>query len=80
MKFEQIKVDVKDAVKARLSLYIQESYPQMYGDRKRPVILICPGESDRGRLFRRRSFGGKPWMLLGQAVAFGFGVHEQKLL
>ncbi|EOS52038.1 hypothetical protein C809_00797 [Lachnospiraceae bacterium MD335] len=43
MKFEQIKVDVKDAVKARLSLYIQESYPQMYGDRKRPVILICPG-------------------------------------
>ncbi len=43
MKFEQVKVEVKNAVKAKLSLYIQESYPQMYGDRKRPMILICPG-------------------------------------
>ena len=43
MKFEQVKVEVKNAVKAKLSLYIQESYPQMDGDRKRPMILICPG-------------------------------------
>ena len=43
MKFEQVNVDVKKAVKARLSLYIQENYPELYGERKRPMILICPG-------------------------------------
>lgn len=43
MKFEKINVNVKNAVKAQLLLYIQESYPEMYGERKRPIILICPG-------------------------------------
>lgn len=43
MKFETVKIDVENAVKAQLLLYIQESYPEMYGDRKRPIVLICPG-------------------------------------
>lgn len=43
MKFERIKVDVKNAVKSQLSFYIQESYPETYGDRRRPLVLICPG-------------------------------------
>lgn len=43
MKFENVKVEIEGAVKAQLSLYIQESYPETYGDRKRPMVLICPG-------------------------------------
>ena len=43
MKFETVKVDVEYAVKAQLMLYIQERYQEMYGDRKRPMIIICPG-------------------------------------
>jgi len=43
MKFETKKVEVENAVKAQLMLYIQESYPETYGERKRPMIIICPG-------------------------------------
>lgn len=43
MKFETVKVTIENAVKAQLLLYIQESYPEMYGDRKRAMIIICPG-------------------------------------
>ena len=43
MQFEKVKVEVENAVKAQLSLYIQESYPEMYGERRRPMIIICPG-------------------------------------
>lgn len=41
MRYEEIKI--AGSSNARLALYIQESYPEMYGDRKRPMILICPG-------------------------------------
>lgn len=43
MKYENIKVDVENAVQATLSLYIQDSYPDEYGDRRRPLVVICPG-------------------------------------
>lgn len=43
MKYEKIKVEVTDTVQATLALYIQEDYPDTYGERKRPMVLICPG-------------------------------------
>lgn len=43
MLYKEIKVRADHAVEAVLSLYIQESYPQTYGERKRPIVLICPG-------------------------------------
>ena len=38
-----IDVKVAQSVQAKLTLYIQEQYPEIYGDRKRPMVLICPG-------------------------------------
>lgn len=43
MKTETIQVTVEGTVQASLSLYIQEDYPDTYGERKRPLVLICPG-------------------------------------
>lgn len=43
MKYESVKVEVKGSVQAVLSLYIQDDHPETYGDRKRPLVLICPG-------------------------------------
>ena len=43
MKYENIQVTVDGTVQASLSLYIQEDYPDTYGERKRPLVLICPG-------------------------------------
>lgn len=43
MKCETIPVTVGGTVQAKLSLYIQEDYPETYGERKRPLVLICPG-------------------------------------
>ncbi len=43
MKYENIRLDIANTVQASLSLYIQDDYPALYGDRKRPMVLICPG-------------------------------------
>lgn len=43
MKHETINLDMEGAVSASLSLYIQEDYPETYGTRKRPIVLVCPG-------------------------------------
>ena len=43
MKYENIKLDMKGAAQVSLSLYIQEDYPNTYGERKRPMVLVCPG-------------------------------------
>lgn len=43
MKYESVKVEVKGTVQAVLSLYIQDNHPETYGERKRPLVLICPG-------------------------------------
>lgn len=43
MKFEVIDIKIEQSVQANLALYIQEQYPEVYGDRKRPMVLICPG-------------------------------------
>ena len=43
MIFENVKIEVGNSVGANLSLYIQEDYREMYGERKRPLILVCPG-------------------------------------
>ena len=43
MKCEKIPVTVGGTVQATLALYIQEDYPDTYGERRRPMILICPG-------------------------------------
>jgi acetyl esterase/lipase len=43
VKYESIKVEADNSVQAHLSLYIQESYPQVYGERKRPLVLVIPG-------------------------------------
>lgn len=43
MKYESVKINVSGAVNAKLDLYIQEGYMEVYGDRKRPLVIICPG-------------------------------------
>ena len=43
MIYERVKVEIGNAVQATLFLYLHESYPETYGDRKRPLVLICPG-------------------------------------
>ncbi|MCM1183272.1 MAG: alpha/beta hydrolase [Roseburia sp.] len=43
MKCETVKIEIANSVQASLSLYIQDSYPETYGERKRPLILVCPG-------------------------------------
>lgn len=43
MKYETVKIEMEDVVQASLSLYIQDSYPETYGERRRPLILVCPG-------------------------------------
>ena len=43
MKCETVKIEIAKSVQATLSLYIQDSYPEIYGERKRPVVLVCPG-------------------------------------
>ncbi len=43
MKYEKISITVSGTVQAALALYIQENYPDTYGERRRPLVLICPG-------------------------------------
>lgn len=43
MKYEKIPVTVDGTVQAVLALYIQEDYKDTYGERKRPLVLVCPG-------------------------------------
>lgn len=43
MKYEKIPVTVDGTVQAALALYIQEDYKDTYGERKRPLVLVCPG-------------------------------------
>lgn len=43
MKYEKIPVAVEGTVQAELALYIQDDHPETYGERRRPMVLICPG-------------------------------------
>lgn len=43
MKYEKIQVGVEGTVQAELALYIQDDHPDTYGERRRPMVLICPG-------------------------------------
>lgn len=43
MKYENVKIEIGDAVEAHLSLYIQDNHPDTYGERKRPMVIVCPG-------------------------------------
>lgn len=40
---QTLDIDIAEAVKAKLTLYIQADYPETYGNRRRPVVVICPG-------------------------------------
>lgn len=43
MRYEVIDIKIANSVQANLTLYVQEQYPEVYGDRKRPMVIICPG-------------------------------------
>ena len=43
MKYEVIDIKIAHSVQATLTIYAQEDYPEVYGERKRPMIVICPG-------------------------------------
>ena len=43
MRYEVMDIKIANSVQANLTLYIQDQYPEVYGDRKRPMVLICPG-------------------------------------
>lgn len=43
MKYEVIDVKIAHSVQATLTIYAHEDYPEVYGERKRPMIVICPG-------------------------------------
>ena len=43
MKYEVIDMKIAHSVQATLTIYAHENYPEVYGERKRPMIVICPG-------------------------------------
>lgn len=43
MKYSEIDIKVAQSKNAKLVMYVQEDYPETYGDRYRPMILVCPG-------------------------------------
>lgn len=43
MKYEVIDMKIAHSVQATLTIYAHENYPQVYGERNRPMIVICPG-------------------------------------
>ena len=43
MKYEVIDIKIAHSVQATLTIYAHEDYPEVYGERKRPMIVICPG-------------------------------------
>ena len=43
MKYEVIDMKIAHSVQATLTIYVHEDYPEVYGERKRPMIVICPG-------------------------------------
>ncbi len=43
MKYEVIDIKIAHSVQATLTIYAHEDYTEVYGERKRPMIVICPG-------------------------------------
>lgn len=43
MKIKETKIELENAKQAKLVVYLQEEYPEIYGERKRPMVLVCPG-------------------------------------
>lgn len=43
MKYEVIDIKIAHSVQATLTIYAHEDYPEVYGERNRPMIVICPG-------------------------------------
>lgn len=44
MKIKEVKIKVGSAKQAKLVVYLQEEYPQVYGEeRQRAMVLVCPG-------------------------------------
>ena len=43
MKYGVIDMKIAHSVQATLTIYAHEDYPEVYGERKRPMIVICPG-------------------------------------
>ena len=43
MKYEVIDMKIAHSVKETLTIYAHENYPEVYGERNRPMIVICPG-------------------------------------
>ena len=43
MKYEVIDIRIAHSVQATLTIYAHEDYTEVYGERKRPMIVICPG-------------------------------------
>ena len=42
-KYEVIDMKIAHSVQATLTIYAHEDYQEVYGERKRPMIVICPG-------------------------------------
>lgn len=43
MKIIEEKITITHAKNAKLTLYLHEDYPEIYGTRNRPMVVICPG-------------------------------------
>jgi acetyl esterase/lipase len=43
MKYEVVDIKIAHSVQATLTIYAHEDYPEVYGERNRPMIVICPG-------------------------------------
>ena len=41
MKYEVIDMKIAHSVQATLTIYAHEDYPEVYGERNRPMIVIC---------------------------------------
>lgn len=43
MKYQVIDIKIAHSVQATLTIYAHEDYPETYGERLRPMVVICPG-------------------------------------
>lgn len=43
MKYEVINIEIANSKQATLTLYLQDNFPEIYGERKRPLVVVCPG-------------------------------------
>lgn len=43
MNYEVVDLKIASSVQATLTIYVHDDVPEIYGERRRPMVVICPG-------------------------------------